>query len=406
MNTLYLECNMGASGDMLMGALFELHPDPGGFLSRMSALNLEGVSIDAAPAVRCGITGTHMCVRVNGIDEGESCHARHHTAHRSERTTPEHHHAHPEHIHRFIDSLRLPATVAKNAHAVYDLLAEAEASVHGCTVDAIHFHEVGTLDAITDIIGVCWLMDDLAPERIIASPVTTGYGSVHCAHGILPVPAPAVLHILRGVPIRNGHIESELCTPTGAALLRHFVSSFSEPPAMTITRIGYGMGHKDLPAANCLRAMLGTTAESTDDIIELSCNIDDITSEDAAFAIQLIMEAGALDATASPILMKKGRPAMSLSCLCTEANKEAVLNAVFRNTTTLGVREKRCRRHIMERHTVQIRTPLGSVQAKIAQGYGINRVKPEFEDIAALARKHNLPMNEVRAIVAQAMAEA
>ncbi len=228
MKVIYFDCNMGAAGDMLSGALLELVPEEERpkFIEELNALGLPGVEFAAVPSVKCGITGTHMKVTVNGQTEGE-----------------EHHH--------------LPEKVKSDILEVYGLIARAESHAHGVPVTEIHFHEVGTMDAVADVTAVCLLMDRLAPERVIVSPVHVGSGQVRCAHGILPVPAPATAHILTGVPIYGGKIKGELCTPTGAALLRHFADSFGDMPVMTLLRVGYGMGTKDFEAANLVRAMLG-----------------------------------------------------------------------------------------------------------------------------------------------------
>lgn len=259
MKTLYLECNMGAAGDMLTAALLELHPDPAAFVMRLNELGLPGVQFQAERAVKCGITGTHMAVTVRGMEEesGDADHGReHHHEHN-------HHHAHHglHDIEHIVSHLEIPQCVQEDVLAVYRLIAQAEGQVHGKPVDEIHFHEVGTLDAVADITAVCLLLHELKPERIVASPIHVGSGQVRCAHGILPVPAPATAWLLRGIPTYGGHIRGELCTPTGAALLKHFVQDFAPQPSMRVEKIGYGCGKKNFEAANCLRAMLGETVD-------------------------------------------------------------------------------------------------------------------------------------------------
>ncbi len=287
MKTLYLDCSMGAAGDMLTAALLELHPDPAAFLEKMNGLALPGVAVTAAPCVKCGITGTHVSVAVNGEEEesveagtphGHEHRHCHEEAHGHEHTHShphphehghghghgEAHHSHEGHSHagmreieHILSHLDLPEKVRADALAVYALIAEAEAKVHGRPVSEIHFHEVGAMDAVADITGVCLLLHELAPERIIASPVHVGSGHVHCAHGVLPVPAPAAAEILCGVPIYGGAVRGELCTPTGAALLKYFADDFAPLPVIKISKIGYGMGKKDFTWANCVRAMIG-----------------------------------------------------------------------------------------------------------------------------------------------------
>ena len=276
MKTLYLECNMGAAGDMLMSALSELLPEPHGFIARLNKLNIPNVTVTAEKAVKCGITGTHIHVMVNGSEENGHMHNHGHE---------HHHHSGMKELEAIINNLDVSEAVRKNAIAAYRLIAEAESHVHGREIDNIHFHEVGTMDAVTDIVGTCMLIEELAPDKIIASPVHVGSGQVKCAHGILPVPAPATAYILRDIPIYGGEIRGELCTPTGAALLKLFVSEFKALPCMKLSKVGYGIGTKDFDTANCLRAMIGET-EETDTAVELCCNIDDMTGEEIGFAVE------------------------------------------------------------------------------------------------------------------------
>ena len=257
MKTIYLDCSMGAAGDMLMGALYELLPDKPAFSARMASLGLPGIALHAEPSIKCGITGTHMQVLVHGESEnGTHCHTHDENASHTEHPH-HHHHTGLSEIAELISHLELPQSVRDDALAVYRSIADAESRVHGVPVTGIHFHEVGTLDALADVVGVCLLFSMLQPEQILCSPVCVGSGQVACAHGVLPVPAPATALLLTGIPIYAGNIRGELCTPTGAALLRHFVTSFCPMPVFIPEAVGYGMGTRDFPAANCVRAMLG-----------------------------------------------------------------------------------------------------------------------------------------------------
>ena len=302
-------------------------------------------------------------------------------------------------ITALLDRLPLPEPVRADALAVYTLLAEAESRVHGVPVAQIHFHEVGTLDALADIVGVCLAMGELAPEQVLASPVHVGCGQVRCAHGILPVPAPATAELLRGVPIYGGAIRGELCTPTGAALLRHFVSSFGEMPVLRVERIGCGMGQKDFEAANCVRALLGETADRGEEIAELSCNLDDMTPEAVGFAREQLFAAGALDVFTTAVGMKKGRPGVLLTCLCRMDSREALARELFRHTTTLGVRETVCRRRVLDRRERTVETAAGPVRVKESSGWGVRRSKPEYEDLARIAREGGLTLAEAARLV-------
>lgn len=426
MKTLYLECNMGAAGDMLTAALLELHPDPQGFVERMNRLGLPGVVFAAQPAVKCGITGPQVSVTVGGEeeeshdvplhshvhetaqDEAHPGHAHDHVhehihdhehSHGHEHGHGHHHHAGMGDIRHILSHLDIPQPVRQDAEAVYQLIAQAESHAHGRPVEEIHFHEVGTLDAVTDVVAVCWLLHDLAPEQIVASPVHVGCGQVRCAHGILPVPAPATAYILQGVPTYGGSVQGELCTPTGAALLKHFVQRFGPSPVMRVEKTGYGMGKKDFEAANCVRAMLGQTQEESTTIAQLACNLDDMTPEALGFAQERLWEAGALDVTTAPIGMKKNRPGVQLTCLCRLEDREKLVSVLFAHTTTLGVRESLCTRYTLARSQRTVETEHGPVRVKEARGWGVTREKPEYEDVANIAREHGLTLDQVKELL-------
>lgn len=405
MKTLYLDCSMGAAGDMLAAALLELLPDPDAFVAELNALAIPDVKFSRETSVKCGITGTHLQVTVHGEEEGAH---DHHHAHSHDHAHAHHHdHAHSHHHHASLHDiehivrghLSLPATVADNVMAVYHLIADAESKAHGKPVSEIHFHEVGTMDAIADITAVCLLMHRLAPDEIIVSPVHVGSGQVHCAHGILPVPAPATATILQDVPIYGGSIQGELCTPTGAALLKHFADSFGEMPVMRTSAIGYGMGQKDFPAANCVRALLGERSAASDDVIELCCNIDDMTGEAIGYAFDKLFAAGALDVYTIPIGMKKSRPGHLLHVICREADKDALVRALFAHTTTIGIRENRFRRYTLDRRIETIETADGPVRRKCSTGYGVSREKFEHDDLARIADAQGLSLREAEARV-------
>ena len=409
MKTLYLDCSMGAAGDMLAAALLELLPDPDAFVAELNALAIPDVKFSRETSVKCGITGTHLQVTVHGEEEGahDPHHAHSHDHHHDHAHAHHHDHAHSHHHHASLHDiehivrghLSLPATVADNVMAVYHLIADAESKAHGKPVSEIHFHEVGTMDAIADIIAVCLLMHRLAPDEIIVSPVHVGSGQVHCAHGILPVPAPATATILQDVPIYGGSIQGELCTPTGAALLKHFANSFGDMPVMRTSAIGYGMGKKDFPAANCVRALLGERSAASDDVIELCCNIDDMTGEAIGYAFDKLFAAGALDVYTIPIGMKKSRPGHLLHVICREAEKDALVRALFAHTTTIGIRENRFRRYTLDRRIETIETADGPVRRKCSTGYGVSREKFEHDDLARIADAQGLSLREAEARV-------
>lgn len=402
MKTLYLECSMGAAGDMLTAALLGLLPDPQPFLRQMNALGLAGVTVSAETVSKQGIRGTQMHVVIDGAEETvQDAHEHHHEHERHHEH--EHHHEHHHHHHASmqeitaqLEQLAVSDGVKQHALAVYRLIAEAESRAHGGDVTEIHFHEVGTKDAIADIVGVCLLMEMLAPARVVASPVRVGSGHVHCAHGILPVPTPATAYLLRDIPMYGGEIAGELCTPTGAAILRHFVTEFGAMPVMKTQKIGYGIGKKEFPRMNCVRAFLGETESGCEQILELVCNLDDMTGEELGFAQERLLEAGALDVFTVPITMKKSRPAFLLTCLCRPAQRDAMLHLLFRHTATLGVRERLCQRYTLARSESTVETPCGAVRMKHAEGYGISRCKAEYDDLAEIAKVQNLTLDEAR----------
>lgn len=389
MRTLYIDCSMGCAGDMLTAALLELHPDKDDFLSRMNAALGGKAVLTAAPDSKCGIIGTHVTVLINGDEEGEKTH---------------HHHEHTSitEIMAFIDSVPLDEAIRENAKKVYSIIAEAESRVHGHPMENVHFHEVGSLDALADVLSVCALMHELAPERILASEVNVGSGTVRCAHGVLPVPAPATELILRGVPIYSGQIKSELCTPTGAALLKYFVSEFVAMPTMKIENAGCGTGKKNFECANVVRAFIGETANDGEEIIELACNLDDMTPEELAFAMEELFSLGALDVYFTNIGMKKSRPGVKLTCMCREKQRERMLECIFKHTTTLGVREYACKRYELGRSEKAVRTLDGEVRVKISSGYGVVREKAEYEDLAAIARKSGKTIAQIRSAALKA----
>lgn len=379
MRILYFDCSMGAAGDMLAGSLLELFPNQEAVLSELNALGIPHVEFLAEKCVKCGITGTHLRVLVHGEEEGHE----------------HHHHTGMADIAHIVDHLQSTNSVKQQVLDIYRIIADAESRVHGEPVEHIHFHEVGAMDAVADITAVCYLLDKLGVQKIYASPVHVGSGQVKCAHGILPVPAPATAQILKGIPIYGGQIQGELCTPTGGALLKYFVSQFGAMPAMTTDIIGYGMGKKDFSAPNCVRAMLGSAADEADRVAELCCNLDDMTGEAIGFATEQLLAAGALDVFTTPIYMKKNRPGVLLSVLCKPEEKEAFVRLLFRHTTTLGIRENILSRYTLTRRTETLQTPYGPVRQKIAEGYGITRSKYEYEDLSRIAREHDLALDEI-----------
>ncbi len=534
MKTLYIECGMGAAGDMLMGALSEIAPDLA--LDALQNLQIPGVEFQPEKAESCGITGTHMRVLVHGHEEGaggsadavhthsaaESAglqhdheqmhdhghehlhdhdqlhghdhehgghahehthtHAHSHTGHEYEHGGHAHHHAHHSmaDIAAIINELDIPEAVKQEALQVYQRIAAAESKVHGTTVSEVHFHEVGALDAVADVVGNCLLISAIHPDRIVVSPINTGSGHVHCAHGILPVPAPATAEILKaGVSYSDG-TNGELCTPTGAALLTQFADAFGPQPPMQVHQTGIGLGTREFPGkANGIRVFLGdeidrsliglahsaggsgaeTSGEGIssgkssgsqsagpassgadsasskagndtgrsivcrhadlapygvmtdlsgqitdlaeledyqrDVVAELSANIDDMTGEELGFAMDRLLEEGALDVYHTPIVMKKSRPAVKFSCICRPEDAGKMTDLILRLTTTIGVRMHYFQRAVLSR-TEETEENGVTVKTSTDSRRGIRRRKIGYDDAAAYAREHGISLREAR----------
>lgn len=407
MRELYLDCSRGAAGDMLAGALLELFSDSSAVIEELNALGIPGVRFAAEKRLSHGIGCTAFKVCFNGQEEQQDEPAREHGHHEyghvhagEHQHGHEHEHHHQHHsladIFAVVDTLPLSEKSSSAIKEVYKKIAQAEATVHRHEMSNIHFHELGTMDALADITAVCLMMEKLAPERVVCSSVCTGFGTVRCAHGELPVPAPATALLLRGIPTFPGNISGEMCTPTGAALIAHFATGFGNMPAMTTQAVGYGAGSKELERLNCVRALLG---ESGEHVVELCCNVDDMTPEDIGFAIDSFFKAGALDAGYLPMGMKKNRPGVVLMCLCREEQRDEMVELFFKNTSTIGIRESLCRRYVLRRESRTVTTPYGPVRLKYSEGYGVTKCKAEFDDLSRISHDTGLSLADVRALI-------
>ena len=404
MKQLYLDLGMGAAGDMLTAALLELCPHKDGIIKKLNSLNIPGVHYEREIMKKSAICGTHMHVIVNGSEE--ECGHEHEEGHHEHS---HHHHISMSDIGEIVSKLNTSEKIKKQILDVYNIIADAESRVHGEPVSQIHFHEVGNMDAIADVAAVCILINELNIGKIVVSPVHTGSGFVMCAHGKLPVPAPATALILEGVPYYSDGLKGELCTPTGAALIKYFADDFSDMPAMVVEKTGYGFGKKEFERLNCVRALLGTafqcsevtsecdnSCEKTDKVVELACNIDDMTAEEIGFATEKILEAGALDVYTISAYMKKNRPGTVICCLCHEDEREKFEKIMFKYTTTIGVRQYNCDRYILSRKTENIETDYGNVRVKKTSGYGVEREKMEYDDLSNIANKRQKSVFEVK----------
>lgn len=429
MKILYLDLSMGVAGDMLMGALVSLlgEKEQQEFLRELNEAGIPGVTVNIVDDKKCGIVGKHVEVKINGKTEvshdihehrdEHECHDEHHHEHENH---DEHYHASMSDITDIINGLRVSDSVKREIKNVYKRIANAESKVHGTEVCDIHFHEVGMMDALADITGCAMLFEKLDVDEIAASSINMGYGQVKCAHGILPVPAPATALLLCDIPCYSGSIEGELCTPTGAALIGNYVSQFCGMPFMKIDNIGYGTGTKDFAAANVVRAILGEPASMEkgnmepeninkgsreknntenkleDTIVEMNCNLDDMTGEEIGYVTELLMEGGAKDVYTIPITAKKGRTGVILGMLCKPENRKRLAEIIFKHTTTIGIRYTEKKRMILERHSEVVHTQYGDINVKISEGYGAKKIKPEYEDLKRIAGEKNIAFQDIR----------
>jgi pyridinium-3,5-bisthiocarboxylic acid mononucleotide nickel chelatase len=405
-NVMYLECFSGAAGDMLRGALVDAGVPLDALTAALGSLGVDH-ELRRTTVLRAGITATR--IEVVSRRQRATAHAHSHaeTPHPHEHP---HDHGHDEHrslaqIEHLIGHSALSAAAKARAIALFRRLGEAEAAIHGVPVDTIHFHEVGALDSIIDIVGVVFAMEWLGIEEIVASPLNVGGGTVEIAHGTFPVPAPATARLLAGVPIYSSGPQVELTTPTGALLVSGYAKRYGPAPSMAIRRIGYGAGTRDFPTVpNLVRVLIGDQTEAVADppsastVLKIECEIDDMNPQWFSPAMDRIFEAGALDVFLTAVVMKKGRPGTLLTVLAPLDAERAVLDAVFRHTTTIGVRIERVRRETLDRRWVEVATSGGPVRIKIAErdGVVVNAV-PEFEDCLRIATATGRAVKDVQA---------
>lgn len=378
MKTLYFDCFAGASGDMILGAMVAAGVEPNFLREQLSLLPVAGFSIDFETVNRSGLSSTY---------------ARVETAH-------EHKHRHLSDIKQIIDGSRLSDPVKQCAVQIFTRLAEAEARVHNEPVDHVHFHEVGALDAIVDVVGAAICFEALKIDRFICSPIHVGSGMVKMAHGQFPIPPPAVTELLKGVPFYATDIKGELLTPTGAAIITTVCNEYGPIPQMSTETMGYGAGTREYPDfPNVLRVLLGETeGKSTTDerLWMLETNLDDASPQILGHVMDRVLELGALDCFFTPVQMKKNRPGVLLSVLCGRDEKEAVMKLLFMETTTLGVRSYEVTRRALERSVVRVETQYGPIDVKVAHldGRVVNEM-PEFEQCRQAAANANVPLKVV-----------
>lgn len=390
MRCLYFDCFSGAAGDMLLGALVDAGVDVEALRARLASLRLPGVTLAVAEVRRGGLRGCQVTVGVPPADG--------------------HGHRHLPQILALIERAGLPPPVVERAGRIFRRLGEAEARVHGVPIEQVHFHEVGAADALVDIVGVCAAIDLLNVERVLCSPLPTGCGTVTCAHGVLPVPAPATAELLRGVPLAACDEPGELTTPTGAAILTTLAAGFGPPPAMRILNLGYGAGTRENGRRpNLLRVLVGElepAPDLRDQVVVLETQLDDATGQVVAHAAARLLEAGALDVFTVPIVMKKGRPGQLLTVLAAAESAPALEDLLFAETPTFGVRRHVCERHVLARAHEPVRTPYGPIRIKVGRrAERAVQAWPEYEDCAAAARVAGVTLREVQAAALRAWSQ-
>lgn len=373
MKKIYIECNMGVSGDMLCGALLDAlnENEQNEIIKKLNTL-MSGVTVSCNKSGKRGITGTKFNVDIK--EHG-------------------HHHSSINEIFDTIDGFALDESVKQNAKEVYKIIANAESKVHGVEVADIHLHEVGMKDAIMDITAFCYIVSRINAEIITCSPIATGYGEVKTAHGILPVPAPATALLLAGIQNYAGDVKGELTTPTGAGLIRCFAKEITTERPEVYDKIGYGMGSKDFEKPNCVRVF--ASDENEEAVVELKCQLDDMTGEEMGYAINKLLSLGALDAYITPIVMKKSRPAFELTVITYPDKMDFFIRQIFKHTTTLGIRRIECMRSVLTREVTEKNT----VKIKRSEGYGIKKEKPEFDELAKIADEQDISVFEAKELV-------
>ncbi|MDF9844149.1 MULTISPECIES: nickel pincer cofactor biosynthesis protein LarC [unclassified Paenibacillus] len=390
MRTLYFDCHSGISGDMALSALVDLGADPNYIQAQLAALPLAPFTMSFLQVNRQGITAKWLQL---GFEDHGHGHSRFKvlSAHHSHRTARQ--------IFEIIDESDLPVRVKERSTAIFGAIAEAEGKIHGVDPQDVHFHEVGAMDSIIDVIGVCLALEDLGADKLIFSPIPTGSGQITIAHGLYPVPAPATAELLRGIPLSPLTAEGELTTPTGAGIAKVLASGFGPLPAGTLERIGYGAGTKDFAHPNVLRAFLIHQASSIGTLQEvhvIEAHIDDMTGEMLGYAMERLFSAGALDVYYTSVMMKKNRPGILITVICLPAESESCEHVLLTETSTFGLRRSVKERRILPRRFIEVDTAYGVVRVKQSfDGERIIHQTPEYEDAAQVSRASGVPLEQV-----------
>ncbi|SET36513.1 hypothetical protein SAMN05660297_02161 [Natronincola peptidivorans] len=414
MKVLYYDCFSGISGDMNLGAMLDLGVSEEVLRRELKKLHLDEYQLVVTKDERKGITGTKVDIQLlHPLPDHHhhEDHPHHHHHHESTDSHGDHHHHKEDHHHHrnlhdietIIHNSHLSSEVKELSLKIFREVAVAEAKIHGRPIDEVHFHEVGAIDSIVDIVGAAICYDTLKVDKVIFSPITVGGGFVDCAHGRFPVPAPATTEILKGIPIVSGEIQKEMTTPTGAAIAKVLGEEFTTDKDFTITKVGYGIGHRDNVIPNVLRVFLGEVQHQHRETAKMiDCNIDDMNPELYQYVMEKLLDKGAMDVYLTPITMKKNRPAMKLSVLCSQELEASLTEILFKETTTLGIRSYEVVKNMMSREVVKVNTPYGSIGMKLALLNGeVVKYKPEYEDCKKIAEEHALSIHEVYSMVQQ-----
>lgn len=396
MKTLYFDCSSGISGNMTLGALIEIIGDENYLLEELKKLNIDGYKIEISKQVKNGITGTYVDVILD--------HDHHHDEHSHSHHHEEGHHHHHHHEHRnlndvysVIDNSSIEEESKELAKRIFLRVAKAESKVHNKPLEEVHFHEVGAIDSIIDIVGTAILINKIKPDKIISSIVNDGYGFIECAHGTMSVPVPATSEIFAGsnVKFRQINVDTELVTPTGAAIIAELAEEFTTLPAMVTEKIGWGAGSKDLKIPNVLKVYYGDMQEQNENFVVMETNIDDCSGEILGYTSEKLFQNGALDVFYTPIFMKKNRPAYRLTVACKKEDIMKLQNIIFRETTTIGIRYRFEARTELGREFVTIDTKYGKLKAKRVTNNGETYLYPEYESMKELAEQNNIPLKEL-----------
>ncbi len=386
MKTLYFDCSSGISGNMTLGALLEIVGDNNYLLEELKKLNVDGYRIEISNKVKNGITGKYVDVILED-DEHE-----HHQEH-------EHQHAHRNlnDVNEIIDNSSIDDKSKELAKRIFLRVAKAESKVHNKPLEEVHFHEIGAIDSIVDILGTAILINKINPDKIMSSIVNDGYGFIECAHGTMSVPVPATSEIFASsnVKFRQIDVDTELVTPTGAAIIAELAEEFTTLPAMVTEKIGWGAGYKDLKIPNILKVYYGEMEQQSENFVVMETNVDDCSGEVLAYTSEKLFENGALDVFYTPIFMKKGRPAYRLSVACRKEDMFKLQNIMFKETTTIGIRYRFESRTELGREMVEIDTKYGKLKAKKVTNDGETYVYPEYESLKEIAKKSNIPLKEL-----------